>query len=166
MFDSVDLALAQQLIAGMRERQMMVATAESCTGGLICALLTEIAGSSDVVECGFTTYSNQSKIEFLGVPESVIETYGAVSRRTAVAMADGARSRARTKLAVAVTGIAGPGGGSHDKPVGLVHLACAIQGAATLHREQRFGDIGRHEVRIATVRVALAMLAEGAGIKL
>lgn len=162
MFDADLLESARLLLDELRTRKLMVATAESCTGGLIAGVLTEIAGSSDVVERGFVTYSNQAKIDMLGVPGDVLARVGAVSRETAIAMAEGALARSNADVAVAVTGVAGPGGGSIEKPVGLVHLACARRSAATVHREERFGDIGRRGVRLATVRVALAMMAEAA----
>lgn len=158
MFDDDLIESARRLLDELRAKKLMVATAESCTGGLIAALLTEIAGSSDVVERGFVTYSNDAKMELLGVPADVLARVGAVSRETAIAMAEGALARSRADIAVAVTGVAGPGGGSVEKPVGLVHFGCARKGAATVHREERFGDIGRGGVRIATVRVALEMV--------
>ena len=146
------------LLAAAREKNIKIAAAESCTGGLIAALLTEIAGSSDVFDRGFVTYSNQAKEEMLGVPGAMIREHGAVSESVARAMAEGAIRQSRAQLAVAVTGIAGPGGGTDEKPVGLVHIAAVRAGEATLHRECRFGDIGRAEVRRATVKVALEML--------
>lgn len=135
----------------------MVATAESCTGGLIAGCLTEISGSSAVVDRGFVTYSNEAKAEMLGVPATLIDEVGAVSEAVARAMADGALARSRAELTVAVTGIAGPGGGSTEKPVGLVHFGCAMAGGETQHRREVFaGD--RASVRAETVRVALEML--------
>jgi nicotinamide-nucleotide amidase len=142
-----------------RARSLTVATAESCTGGLVAAALTEIPGSSDVVDCGFITYSNDAKRAVLAVPAATLSVHGAVSRATAEAMAQGALGQSGADLAVAVTGIAGPGGGSPDKPVGLVHFAAAREGTL-LHREVRFGDIGRAEVRRRSVHVALDLLAE------
>ncbi len=139
----------------------MVATAESCTGGLIAALLTEIPGSSSVVERGFVVYSNAAKEELLAVPASTLARYGAVSEETARAMAEGALKASRADIAVSVTGIAGPDGGTAAKPVGLVHFACARRGGPTIAREERFGDIGRYAVRVASVRVGLDLL-EGA----
>jgi nicotinamide-nucleotide amidase len=150
---------AARLLAAAREEKIKIAAAESCTGGLIAALLTETAGSSDVFERGFVTYSNQAKEEMLGVPGAMIRHNGAVSESVARAMAEGAIRQSRAQLAVAVTGIAGPGGGTDEKPVGLVHIAAARAGEATRHRECRFGDVGRSEVRLATVKVALEMLA-------
>lgn len=159
MFPDDMMSEARRLLDALRQRSLTVATAESCTGGLIIGLLTEIAGSSDVVDRGFVTYSNQAKMELLGVPAGTLTTYGAVSGQTAIAMAQGALIRSAASLAVAVTGVAGPGGGSTDKPVGLVHFALAMNGQQTRHREERFGDVGRSAVRLATVRTALAMIA-------
>lgn len=159
MFSSDLLIRAEQLLAKARAGKLKIATAESCTGGLIAGLLTEIAGSSDVFERGFVTYSNQAKRELLGVPEDLLIRYGAVSQEVARAMAQGALAHSQADLAVAVTGIAGPGGGSAQKPVGLVHIAAARKGADLVHRECRFGDIGRGAVRIATLDVALEMLS-------
>ena len=151
---------ATALLELCRRKRLHIATAESCTGGLIAATLTEIPGSSDVVERGFVTYSNEAKQAMLGVPAATIATFGAVSRQTAEAMATGALANSPAELAVSVTGIAGPGGGSADKPVGLVHFAAASKGGALIHREKRFGDIGRSQVRNASVVEALAMLRE------
>ncbi|CDZ29255.1 CinA domain protein [Neorhizobium galegae bv. officinalis] len=143
-------------------RGLMAATAESCTGGLIAGALTEISGSSAVVDRGFVTYTNQAKMDMLGVSDATLATHGAVSKETALQMVHGALYRSQASVAVAVTGIAGPGGGSADKPVGLVHLAAKSRAGKLLHREMRYGDIGRTEVRLATVRTALEMLAEAA----
>jgi nicotinamide-nucleotide amidase len=150
---------AEDVLADARAKGIKIVTAESCTGGLVAGLLTEIPGSSDVVERGFVTYSNQAKEDLLGVPHETLEVHGAVSAETARAMALGALSHAHADLAVAVTGIAGPGGGSADKPVGLVHFAAA-RGDRVIQRECRFGDIGRSEVRMASVAVALEMLEQ------
>lgn len=137
-----------------------VATAESCTGGLIAAALTAIAGSSSVVDRGFVTYSNEAKAEMLGVPAELIAAKGAVSREVARAMAEGALARSRADRAVSVTGIAGPGGGSADKPVGLVHFGLARRGHPTRHAEHVFaGD--RDSVRHQTALTALSLLSEG-----
>lgn len=163
MFDDRLRAEAAALLEAARARGLHIATAESCTGGLIAALLTEIPGSSDVVERGFVTYSNEAKMELLGVPADTLARVGAVSRETALAMAAGALAHSRAEIAVAVTGVAGPGGGSAEKPVGLVHLAVSAKGRAPLHREMRYGSIGRAEVRLATVRTALEMLEEAVG---
>ena len=151
---------ARQIVADFAARGKMVATAESCTGGLIAGALTEISGSSAVVDRGFVTYTNQAKVDMLGVAETTLATHGAVSKETALQMVHGALYRSQASVAVAVTGIAGPGGGSAEKPVGLVHLAAKNRLGKILHREMRYGDIGRTEVRLATVRTALAMLIE------
>ena len=151
---------ATALLELCRRKALTIATAESCTGGLVAAALTEIPGSSDVVERGFVTYSNEAKQTMLGVPAATLENFGAVSRETAEAMAKGALKNSLAALAVSVTGIAGPGGGSAAKPVGLVHFAAASKGGGLIHHEKRFGDIGRSQVRHASVIEALAMLQE------
>jgi nicotinamide-nucleotide amidase len=151
---------AQHLLEKARAKGVTIATAESCTGGLVAGLLTEIAGSSDVVERGFVTYSNEAKIEMLGVPEATIIAHGAVSEATARAMAEGALAHSRAAFAVSITGIAGPGGGTAEKPVGLVHFACAATGRPTVHAERRFGSLDRAGVRYAAVVQALAMLED------
>lgn len=148
---------AAALLAALRTAGLMVATAESCTGGLIAGALTEIAGSSDVVDRGFVTYSNEAKIEMLGVPAALIERHGAVSEAVARAMVDGALARSRAGVAVSVTGVAGPGGGSVEKPVGTVWFGAARRGGATTSEQVVFaGD--RSAVREATVRYALVLL--------
>ena len=149
------LRQAEAILAAARAKGLKIATAESCTGGLISALLTGIAGSSDVFERGFVTYANAAKTELLDVPQEMLTAHGAVSAPVALAMAEGALRHSRADLAVAVTGIAGPGGGSPDKPVGLVFIA--VPGTV---QEHRFGDIGREQVRLATVKAALALLAK------
>ena len=154
---------AAALLAFCRERGAMLATAESCTGGLIAGALTEIAGSSDVVDRGIVTYSNAAKQEMLGVPAETLAAHGAVSEPTARAMAEGALARSAAAAAVAVTGVAGPGGGSPGKPVGLVHLAVAVRDGATRHRRMLYGDIGRSGIRHATVLTAYEMLTEAVG---
>jgi nicotinamide-nucleotide amidase len=154
---------AARLLDICRARGNRIATAESCTGGLVAGLLTELPGSSDVVERGFVTYSNEAKQECLGVSAALLQQYGAVSEPVARAMAEGALVHSRTDLAVSVTGVAGPGGGSAAKPVGLVHLGVSRAGGITLHREYRFGDIGRGEVRMKAVEAALALLLESLG---
>jgi nicotinamide-nucleotide amidase len=151
-------AAATRVLEAARARGLKIATAESCTGGLVAGALTDIAGSSDVVERGFVPYSNEAKVEMLGLDEATIAAHGAVSRATAEAMAVGAIRRSAADLSVAVTGIVGPGGGSTEKPVGLVHFAAASRDGRHEHREQRFGDIGRAEVRRRAVLVALEML--------
>ncbi|MGL3605309.1 CinA family protein [Rhizobium sp. G187] len=149
---------AATIIAAYRERRWMITTAESCTGGLIAGALTEISGSSAVVDRGFVTYTNQAKMDLIGVSAKTLEAFGAVSKETALQMASGALMRSNAHVAVAVTGIAGPGGGSDEKPVGLVHLALTTRSGLTNHREMRYGDIGRHPVRLATINTALEML--------
>jgi nicotinamide-nucleotide amidase len=158
MFSSDLIARATDLIARYRAAGLMAATAESCTGGLIAALLTEIPGSSAVLERGFVVYSNAAKQDLLGVSAETLARYGAVSAETARAMAEGALGASRAEVAVSVTGVAGPDGGSAEKPVGLVHFACARRGKPTVAREERFGDIGRGAVRLASVRVGLDLL--------
>jgi nicotinamide-nucleotide amidase len=161
VIDDADLALATQVLESCRARGLTLATAESCTGGLVAAALTAIAGSSDVVERGFVTYSNAAKAELLGVPTQLIADKGAVSAEVAAAMAAGALLRARVGLAVAVTGIAGPGGATPGKPVGLVHFGLARQGAAT-RTEQRIFAGDRTAVRAQALQLALELLLAGA----
>ncbi len=158
MFPKVLIDLATDVLAKARAKHMLIATAESCTGGLIGGCLTAIAGSSDVVAGGFITYSNELKAKLLGVPNVVLDTFGAVSEPVARAMAEGAVKAAGVDIAVACTGIAGPGGGKGNKPVGLVHIAVAARDKKTAHEEHRFGDIGRDQVREKTVHAALALL--------
>jgi nicotinamide-nucleotide amidase len=155
MFDLADLNSAELLLARLRAKGWTLCTAESCTGGLIAGLLTEIPGSSDVVDRGFVTYSNSAKSDLLGVPASLLGRYGAVSPQTAIAMASGALQNSTCNLSIAVTGIAGPGGGTPDKPVGLVHLAAQLRGQSPVSHVLRLGDIGRSAVRFQTVRAAL-----------
>ncbi len=149
---------ATALLELCRRKKLRIATAESCTGGLIAATLTEIPGSSDVVERGFVTYSNAAKQTMLDVPAAVLGQFGEVSRETAEAMATGALANSMAELAVSVTGIAGPGGATPGKPVGLVHFAAASKRGSLVHREKRFGEIGRSQVRHASVVEALDML--------
>jgi nicotinamide-nucleotide amidase len=160
MIDEEVQAAATRVLDLCRPRNLTVATAESCTGGLVAGALTEIAGSSDVVDRGFVTYSDKAKQEILGVPADILARHGAVSRETAIAMAQGALARSGVGLTVAITGIAGPGGGSEAKPIGLVHFAAAMHNADVLTLEKRFGDIGRHAVRRQSVLEALALLGE------
>lgn len=155
-------AQAAEIIAAYRDRGWMIATAESCTGGLIAGALTEIAGSSAVVDRGFVTYTNQAKMDLIGVSMTTLEVFGAVSKETALQMAHGALMRSGAEVAVAVTGIAGPGGGSAEKPIGLVHLALKTRSGLIDHREMRYGEIGRDQVRLGTVRTALEMLTAAA----
>lgn len=154
------VAQAAELLLACREQALTIATAESCTGGLVAAILTDVPGSSDVFERGFVTYSNAAKIEALGVHGALIARHGAVSEEVARAMAFGALEHSNSTLSVAVTGIAGPGGGTAQKPVGLVHLAAARRNGAILHRAIRTGDIGRSAVRRASVAEALKLVAE------
>lgn len=140
----------------------MVATAESCTGGMVAAALTDIAGSSDVVDRGFVTYSNEAKADLLGVPMALIEEHGAVSEEVARAMAEGALARSRAGLTVAITGVAGPGGGTAEKPVGLVHFATAREDAPTIHDRQVF-EGERAAVRRQAMDHALSLMAARLG---
>ena len=155
-------ALAAQVLRACEARGWMLATAESCTGGMVAAALTDIPGSSSVVERGFVTYSDDAKAECLGVPTALIGTDGAVSEAVARAMATGALAHSRADLAVSITGIAGPGGGGAGKPEGLVHFACAQRGGATTHARIEFGALGRDRVRAASVQQALEMLLAAA----
>ncbi|WP_417789030.1 CinA family protein [Terasakiella pusilla] len=157
MFDE----LASEVLELCRSKKLTVATAESCTGGLIAGALTEIAGSSDVVDRGFVTYSNKAKHEVLGVLRADLEAYGAVSDVVAQEMAEGGMKAAGTDICVAVTGIAGPGGGTEDKPVGLVYLSCAKKGVLTIVEKQIF-DGDRADVRRQTVKRALQLIADQA----
>lgn len=149
---------AEIILEKARQRRMTVTTAESCTGGLISGVLTEIPGASDVIDRGFIVYSNEAKRELLGVPQSLLEIHGAVSEPVARAMAEGATRAANADLAVAVTGIAGPSGGSATKPVGRVHLALAGKNKATYHVMMDYGAIGRSVIRLRTVETALGLL--------
>lgn len=158
LFPASILDLARQLVAEAEKRGLKVATAESCTGGLIAGAVTQIPGSSAVLDRGFVTYSNEAKQDLLGVPEAVLAAHGAVSEPVARAMAEGALGASRADAAVSVTGVAGPGGGSALKPVGLVHMAAARKGAATLHEEHRFGDPGRTDIQLLAVAAALSLL--------
>jgi nicotinamide-nucleotide amidase len=158
MIDDAILAQAAAVLAACRAAGLRIATAESCTGGLIAASLTAIAGSSDVVERGFVTYSNEAKTELLGVPAALIAAEGAVSEKVAHRMAEGALAHSRADLAVSVTGIAGPGGGSEAKPVGLVWFGLARRGAGTQTLRRVF-DGDRTAVRRDAVAQALALLS-------
>lgn len=155
-------ALAVSVIEHCLPRGLKVATAESCTGGLVAGALTGVSGSSGVVDRGFVTYSNEAKAEMLGVDKALIAAHGAVSEPVARAMAEGALAHSRADITVAITGIAGPGGGSDVKPVGLVHFACASKGSPTRHLERRYGEIGRENVREAAVKDALELILERA----
>ena len=157
-FSPALLARAAALLKGYDARAWRIATAESCTGGLVTALLTEVPGSSSVVDRGFITYSNDAKTEMLGVPADLIAAHGAVSELVARAMADGALRASEAHVAIAITGIAGPGGGSGAKPVGLVHFGLAVRHGATTHLERRYGDLGRTLVRERAIEDALMLL--------
>ncbi len=151
-------ALAWEVLERARAAGVLVATAESCTGGLVAGALTEIPGSSDVVDRGFVTYTNAAKSQMLGVAPATLDTFGAVSEETASEMAAGALANSEARLAVSITGIAGPGGGSAGKPVGLVWFGLAKAGEPVVTVEERFGDIGRAKVRSASVATALTLL--------
>ena len=156
--------LAADLIAFCSKNGIRIATAESCTGGLVAGVLTEISGSSAVVDRGFVTYSNAAKIDLLGISADLVAPGGpgAVSEEVARAMAEGAIRASQADVAVAITGVAGPTGGTAEKPVGLVHFATAIREGETVHAVERFGDLGRSAVRVASVRKALEMLSTAA----
>lgn len=158
MRENTTYVTAMALLDAARAKGLRLATAESCTGGLVAAALTEIAGASDVFDRGFVTYSNAAKREMLGVPGELIAAHGAVSAEVARAMALGAIENSAADVAVAVTGVAGPGGGSAQKPVGLVHFACARRGGEVDHIERRFGSLPRAEIRAASVAQALDMM--------
>ena len=153
-------ALSRALLDLCRSRKLTIATAESCTGGLVAGALTEIPGSSDVIDRGFVTYSNDAKRKMLGVKATTLESFGAVSKETAIQMAVGALEEADVDLAVSITGIAGPGGATPGKPVGLVHFAVAARDGRIVNKECRFGAIGRSAVRQRSVLEALRMLME------
>ncbi len=158
-FSKRTLELAEALVSGARRAHLRLASAESCTGGLIAGALTEVPGSSDVFERGFVTYSNRAKQDLLGVPDDLLVRHGAVSEAVARAMAEGACTASGTDAAVSATGIAGPGGGTDTKPVGLVHIAAARRGRPTLHHAETFPG-NREEVRAASVEGALGLLLE------
>ena len=153
------IAQAAELLEACRVRGITLATAESCTGGLVAATLTALPGASDVVERGFVTYSNAAKSEMLGVPVWLIERHGAVSEDVARAMAGGALTHSRASLVIAVTGIAGPDGGSAEKPIGLVHFAAGMREQAISHERVLFGDLGRSEIRRLAVERAFRLVA-------
>jgi nicotinamide-nucleotide amidase len=158
MFAPDLLQRAASLVALYRARGLMLVTAESCTGGLLAGLITEIPGSSNVIERGYVTYSNRAKEENLGVGPALLDRFGAVSREVAQAMAEGALAHSAAAIALAVTGIAGPDGGSAEKPIGLVYFACGRAGAI-LTLEKRFGDLGRGAIRLAAVATSLDLLS-------
>jgi nicotinamide-nucleotide amidase len=152
------LKSAETLLADLNERKMKLAAAESCTGGLVAALFTEIPGSSSVFERGFVVYSNEAKRDMLGVAGDLIADHGAVSEPVARAMAEGALKYSRAQLSVSITGVAGPGGGTAVKPVGLVHFAAAHKNGTVIHEENRFGEISREEIRMKSVEAALNLV--------
>ena len=157
------LQQAEEILRLAREQKVLIGCAESCTGGLVAGCLSEIAGASDVFVCGFVTYSNEAKERLLGVPGTLLEEVGAVSEEVAVSMAENTLERGGVDLSVSITGIAGPGGGSVEKPVGLVHFASAYRKGASVyrqHRERHFKDMERHGVRMASVAQALELLRE------
>jgi len=160
MIDQEMRDAAVALLDLCKARHLTVATAESCTGGLLAAALTDVPGSSAVVDRGFVTYTNDAKQQMIGVPPPTIEKYGAVSRETAEAMAKGALAHAQVDLAVSITGIAGPSGAMPGKPIGLVHFAAAARSGRLIHHDRKFGDLGRSEVRRRSVLEAMAMLRE------
>ena len=160
MFTPQLFSRAERIIALYRSRGLKIATAESCTGGLVAGLLTEVPGSSAVVERGFVVYSNQAKQDLLGVPAATLASFGAVSAETAKAMAQGAIAHSRADYAVAITGVAGPDGGSAEKPVGLVHFARAGANGSLTAIEKRYGAIGRGAVRAAAISTALDLLEQ------
>jgi nicotinamide-nucleotide amidase len=163
MFREYDLNRAASLVASCRAGGITITAAESCTGGLLAALITAIPGSSDVFDRGFVTYSNDAKFECLGVPPHILEAFGAVSRDTALAMAAGALAHSRAAIAISITGIAGPGGGTPQKPVGLVHLGLARRGAETAAIEKHFGALDRDGVRSAAIAAAMDLLLNAIG---
>lgn len=160
MFSPALIDRAARLLDLYRSRAWRIATAESCTGGLIAALLTEVAGSSDVVERGFITYSNEAKTELIGVSTTLLAAHGAVSHPVACAMAEGALARSNATVAVSVTGIAGPGGATPTKPVGLVFLAIAQIGQPLRALERRYSEHSRADIRLAALEDALGLLEQ------
>jgi nicotinamide-nucleotide amidase len=158
--DPALVARAAALLRAYEAKRWRIVTAESCTGGLVVGLLTEVPGSSAVVERGFVTYSNEAKTELLGVPADLIATHGAVSATVAQAMAEGALGRSHADVAAAVTGIAGPGGATALKPVGLVHFGLAVRGRPTTHLERRYGDQGRSRIRLSAVADAILLFEQ------
>lgn len=160
MFSATLVDHAAQLLSELERRGVMLATAESCTGGLVAALLTSVPGSTRGFERGFVTYSNDAKVQMLGIPPELIETHGAVSAGVAREMAEGAVRQSKAAIAVSITGVAGPGGGTPAKPVGLVHFACARIGRETRHLERRYGDLGRDGIRMAAVADALDLASQ------
>jgi nicotinamide-nucleotide amidase len=163
VFHTSIIRLAQTVNHSLIGRRQMIVTAESCTGGLIAGALTDVPGSSDAVFGGYVTYHNEAKAGMIGVDRELIRQHGAVSEEVARAMAEGARRTSGAAIAIAVTGIAGPGGGTDGKPVGLVHFAYS-DADKTLHMKKEFGDLGRQAVREETVKAALGLVLDGMGI--
>ncbi|MCF6326687.1 MAG: CinA family protein [Devosiaceae bacterium] len=157
MFPDPIMELSAKTVQSLKAKNMNICTAESCTGGLIVSALTSVPGSSTVVYGGFITYANEAKIAMVDVPSKLISQHGAVSQDVAIAMAQGALKQSKSDISIAVTGIAGPGGGTAEKPVGLVHFSCATK-ERTHHQEMKFGDLGREAIRMATVKKALEMV--------
>lgn len=162
MLDTETLGLARKVNDRLLLAEKTMVTAESCTGGLVAAALTSVAGSSSILYGGFVTYANEAKTAMISVPADLIARHGAVSQEVARAMAEGARRTAGVDLAIAITGIAGPGGGSDEKPIGLVHFGLATA-ENTIHRKEKFGDLGRDRIRQEAVRVALEMILDACG---
>ncbi len=168
MFDDKTIGLATIVVNWLRDTKQTIITAESCTGGLIVGALTAIPGSSDVVYGGYVTYANEAKTAMVGVEATMIAQYGAVSEQVVRAMAEGALAAGKADVSIAVSGIAGPGGGTREKPVGLVHFACGLKDQKsfsglvekTMHREEKFGEIGRDAIRKNTVDRALQMVLD------
>ncbi len=159
------IPLARAIIETCTQAGLKIAVAESCTGGLVAGVLTEIAGSSAAVDRGFVTYSDEAKTERLGGPAELIRQFGAVSRECALAMVAGALARSNADIAVSITGIAGPSGGSAEKPVGLVHFGAMRRGSPARHLVRTFPDAGRAAIRAAAVKEALDLLAQLAGVQ-
>jgi nicotinamide-nucleotide amidase len=160
VFAAEQMAMAAKIIAACRDGHLILSSAESCTGGLIAACITEVPGSSVAFDRGFVTYSNIAKQEMLGVSAATLNTFGAVSKETALEMAQGALARSSAHIAISVTGIAGPGGGSSEKPVGLVCFAAASRSGLIIQRDRRFGDIGRSDVRHMALDAGLQLTSE------
>lgn len=158
MFDEEVLKQAEKLISIAAAKNILLTTAESCTGGMVSSILTSIPGSSLVFDRGFVTYSNRAKQASLGVPWAMIDTYGAVSQQVANAMASGALKYSDADIAVSITGVAGPTGGTPEKPIGYVCFGLAKKGALTRNFEQRFGEVGRGQIRLLSVKMALSLL--------
>ena len=163
MFSLEIETLARLLVDECRERRLRIVTAESCTGGLVSAAITSVAGASDVFERGLIVYSNRAKQEMLGVAGDMIADYGAVSEPVARMMAEGALEHSNAHLSVAITGVAGPGGGTEMKPVGLVHFATARANQSVIHRMERFDDLGRAEIQMSATQMALELLRDRLG---